>query len=129
MWSPTKECFPATEQGPCQEDEWLILKDDLPGPSLESVCAKKRCFKWVKYSNCLDFQECLRPKKYLPQFLTILTNKRALSTSFFGLDMLFSHFYTFCPHFKKGITWGMDEKRYFYVGETTLETLRYEPYP
>jgi len=45
LWAPTQECYNPLEQGPCEEDEWLALRDDLPGPSLESVCVKKRCVR------------------------------------------------------------------------------------
>ncbi len=42
LWAPTQECYSPLEQGPCKDNEWLVLKDDLPGPTLESVCIKKR---------------------------------------------------------------------------------------
>ncbi len=43
LWEPTEECFNPLEQGPCNSDQWLVLKDDLENSNMESACVKKLC--------------------------------------------------------------------------------------
>ena len=42
-WPPTGECFDVNEQGPCGDNELLVLRDDLEDPSLEAVCITRPC--------------------------------------------------------------------------------------
>ena len=46
-WPNTGGCFNATEQGPCDSNEILVLRDDLENPVLESVCIRIPCLGYV----------------------------------------------------------------------------------
>ena len=46
-WPATGECYNATEQGPCEPNEILALRDDLDRAILESVCIKEPCIGYL----------------------------------------------------------------------------------
>ena len=50
-WPQSGKCFNVTEQGPCADNEALVLRDDQEDPSLEAVCITQPCLRYSKINN------------------------------------------------------------------------------